>query len=95
MEKLLRKLTSFFVDYMLPELLTHHIQQPFSNEEINTELYCFCQQPEHGNVIQCDNIGCQYQWFHFLCIGMDEAPEGSWYCPECQDKTRLLDFING
>ena len=85
-EKLLKKLTSFFVDYMLPELLTHHIQQPFSNKE-NTELYCFCQQQEHGNMIQCDNRGCQYQWFHFSCIGMDEAPEGSWYCPECQDKT--------
>ena len=22
------------------------------------------------------------EWFHFLCVGIEEAPEGVWYCSE-------------
>ena len=62
-EKLLKKLTSFFVDYMLPELLTHHIQQPFSNKE-NTELYCFCQQQEHGNMRMSISMVSFFMYWH-------------------------------
>ena len=36
-DKLLRKLTTFYV----PELMTHHIQDPHSSCESNTHLYCF------------------------------------------------------
>ena len=80
-DKLLRKLTTFYVDHVLP---THHIQDPYSSCESNTQLYCFCQEQEHGEMIECENTDCQYQWFHFSCVGINQAPIGSWYCHDCQ-----------
>ena len=82
-DKLFRKLTSFYVEHVLPELLTRHIQEPRSCES-DTHLYCFCQEQEHGDMIECENTDCQYQWFHFSCIGINQAPIGSWYCHDCQ-----------
>ena len=84
-EKLQRKLTTFYVDHMLPELMTHLIQEPPSDCDTSTKLYCFCQEEEYGSMIQCSNTACPYEWFHFQCVGVVQAPAGSWYCSECQD----------
>lgn len=35
-------------------------------------------------MIGCDANDCPYEWFHFECVGISEAPEGQWYCPECR-----------
>jgi len=84
------KLDYFFVKYILPELLTKRLAigetpVPLTMEgpSSSTQLYCFCQQEEFGNMIQCDSPECPYDWFHFPCVGMEQAPEGNWYCPDC------------
>ena len=44
-ERLIKKLTTFYVEQFLPELMTHHLQCAAS---VNTSVYCFCQKEEHG-----------------------------------------------
>lgn len=48
------------------------------------ELYCFCQQVSYGAMVACDNPNCNYEWFHYNCVGLKEPPVGVWYCPECR-----------
>ncbi len=56
---------------------------PFEDPE---RLYCYCRCPydEVSQMIGCDANDCPYEWFHFECVGISEAPEGQWYCPECR-----------
>ena len=53
-------------------------------EDEDTNLYCICQRMSFGEMIECDNPKCKYQWFHFECLGITSAPKGKWYCPECR-----------
>lgn len=53
-----------------------------ANEEEEV-LYCVCQQVSFGNMVACDNPDCQYEWFHYDCVGLKEPPKGTWYCPTC------------
>uniref|UniRef100_A0A060TBQ3 Chromatin modification-related protein n=1 Tax=Blastobotrys adeninivorans TaxID=409370 RepID=A0A060TBQ3_BLAAD len=46
-------------------------------------LYCTCQRVSFGNMVACDNPDCQYEWFHYECVGLTSPPSGSWYCPPC------------
>jgi len=36
--------------------------------------------------IGCENETCEREWFHYECVGITEAPEGSWYCKDCLKK---------
>ena len=49
----------------------------------NQTLYCICAQEEYGDMIACDNINCQIEWFHFGCVGISEIPNGPWFCMNC------------
>lgn len=51
-------------------------------------LYCTCQQVSFGNMVACDNPDCQYEWFHYDCVGLKEPPSGTWYCPPCTKERR-------
>ena len=33
-------------------------------------------------MVQCCNNTCPAGWFHLECVGLDQAPEGNWYCGE-------------
>ena len=85
---LLRK--SFYVESMLPELMTHRLQSTTSEYVTSTStcsaatLYCSCRGEEHGQMIQCENPTCKYGWYHYSCIGMKRTPKGSWYCEQCK-----------
>lgn len=56
-------------------------------DEDNT-LYCLCQRPSFGEMIGCDNDNCDYQWFHYGCVGIKEQPPGEWLCPACKKLPR-------
>lgn len=47
--------------------------------------YCYCNTSESGGpMIACDGEQCEREWFHFKCVGIDEAPkEKQWYCDDC------------
>lgn len=89
-EKIVKKVTSFYVESMLPELMTHRLQSTSSEDVTSTStysaptLYCSCRREEHGKMIQCENPTCKYGWYHYSCIGMKRAPKGSWYCEQCK-----------
>jgi len=46
-------------------------------------------------MISCDHPFCPYEWFHFKCVGMTEAPKDEkWFCDDCRlvKNTNLLTF---
>ncbi|GAO49728.1 hypothetical protein SAICODRAFT_32173 [Saitoella complicata NRRL Y-17804] len=46
-------------------------------------VYCYCQRISFGEMICCDNEGCDKEWFHLECVGLEESPKGKWYCRDC------------
>lgn len=50
--------------------------------------YCICQKGSFGEMVCCDNDNCDFQWFHFECVGMKNQPEGEWLCPTCRKLPR-------
>lgn len=50
-----------------------------------SDLFCLCNRPSFGSMIECSNEACVYEWFHFSCIGLKKrVPKGKWYCPKCR-----------
>ena len=56
------------------------------------KLYCFCREESHGGMIACDGANCKYEWFHYDCVGLVQAPpkNQSWYCDDCKKGLRGL-----
>ncbi|KAJ6645808.1 Inhibitor of growth protein 4 [Pseudolycoriella hygida] len=50
----------------------------------NEPTYCFCNQVSYGEMIECVNVECPIEWFHFACVGLATEPNGKWVC---SDKT--------
>ena len=42
-------------------------------------------------MVECDGRSCTFQWFHFDCVGITEAPEGKWYCDDCSQELNIDD----
>ena len=71
--------------------------QPSAEDTGNTEtgtdqneLWCYCRQPEEGEMIGCDNNACLIQWFHISCLHIKKIPKGKWFCPDCRKlKTKI------
>ena len=83
LEKLLQKLTTFYVEHLLPELMTHHLISSQVEKQDQPKLYCWCNKEEYGSMILCDSPSCKYEWFHFACVGIKERPDGPWFCSDC------------
>ena len=92
-EKLVKKLTSFYVERFLPVIMTDNMsamagyqsntQNEISSDE-DDQLYCYCQRGESGKMIECENKECKIGWFHFTCVGIRRVPKGQWFCPDCK-----------
>lgn len=53
--------------------------------DIQLPLYCYCQRPEEGDMVGCDNPNCSHQWFHLSCLKLNSLPQCKyWYCPDCR-----------
>ena len=52
----------------------------------SSQTFCYCNGPEIGEMIACDNNDCTIEWFHLKClrISSDSIPKGKWYCPDCR-----------
>lgn len=44
----------------------------------NEPLYCLCNKPSFGSMIECDNEACAIEWFHFACVQLKKTPKGKW-----------------
>ncbi|PSS30909.1 hypothetical protein PHLCEN_2v2534 [Hermanssonia centrifuga] len=60
-------------------------EEPAAQEEIDPseERYCYCGMVSFGTMVACDRKGCEIEWFHVPCVGLETAPKGRWYCKEC------------
>ena len=69
------------MEKLLPEILAHICtsedpEMSSEESEDSNKLYCICQGPEYGKMIRCDNPECQYEWVHYKCVGIRQAPRG-------------------
>jgi hypothetical protein len=46
--------------------------------EDNEPVYCLCNRPSFGNMVECSNDACSIEWFHFSCVQLKKAPKGKW-----------------
>ena len=60
------------------------------DDENDDQLYCYCQKVSFGDMVGCDNDNCEYQWFHWSCIGLKSEPDpkSEWLCPTCKKLPR-------
>ncbi|KAI7901011.1 uncharacterized protein BX663DRAFT_487983 [Cokeromyces recurvatus] len=49
----------------------------------NEPLYCYCNQVSYGEMVACDNMNCEIEWFHLACVNLKTVPKGKWYCDYC------------
>ena len=49
------------------------------------DIYCVCRGSNVGEMVECGNTSCPFQWFHIDCIGLQSTPEDKarWLCPYC------------
>ncbi|WRT67926.1 uncharacterized protein IL334_004900 [Kwoniella shivajii] len=57
--------------------------------EADDTIYCICQQRSYGEMIGCDNEGCELEWFHVKCVNIIPPLPDTWYCPDCVKKLGL------
>ncbi|CAI4064687.1 hypothetical protein SUVZ_08G1050 [Saccharomyces uvarum] len=50
------------------------------------EVYCFCRKTSYGPMVACDCPACPFEWFHYGCVNLKNAPKGKWYCSEDCEK---------
>ncbi|RKF62551.1 putative phd-finger domain-containing protein [Erysiphe neolycopersici] len=46
--------------------------------------YCTCRSVSYGDMVGCDNPNCEFEWFHWSCVGLKSEPPGIWICPACK-----------
>ena len=56
------------------------------SDDEKEQAYCYCNGPDKGKMIACDDPACPFEWFYVRCLGIRYIPKGDWYCPECEDK---------
>ena len=63
-----------------------HLTSPIPHETAlrDARKYCYCQQPENGEMIACDHSICKFEWFHTRCLRIKTIPRGKWFCPTCR-----------
>jgi len=73
----LPKLTRFFTNYLLPELLTrqfkltgvpHDPHSSDADDEGDDGIFCLCRETAYGDMVACDGPDCPYEGFHFVCV---------------------------
>ncbi len=43
------------------------------------DKFCYCGEPSYGDMVFCENLYCEREWFHLGCIKENNLPE-KWYC---------------
>lgn len=84
-QKLLKKLENVFVHVVLPELVCRKNDPENEKPELQ---YCICKRPSFNPMIACDNTECEIEWYHYSCVNIKRAPEGSWFCPQCKESSK-------
>jgi len=63
--------------------------EKIDDDDDPAKLWCYCNQPSFGEMIECSNGKCSIRWFHFDCLRIRSAPKGKWYCPACRKLSKF------
>ena len=77
--KLKEKLDKCFKQVILPCILLG--SEDISHHKEDYQAMCYCGKGEAGKMIA---PMCSIEWFHFNCVGLETAPDGEWFCPDCK-----------
>ena len=77
------KLQNYFYKVLLPEVITRKNDICADNEQ---KYYCICRRPCFEPLITCDAKHYDIEWFHDVCVNINIAPKGSWFCENCTAK---------
>lgn len=86
-EKLITKLTNFYVEHVLPEIMMKKKEAAATGSENDNpeKTYCVCNGLDEGRMIGCaSGSSCKIEWFHYKCVGIKRAPKGDWFCDSCK-----------
>ena len=72
----------------IPTPSPHKLRTRERQDYHSQETYCLCNQGEYGYMVRCSSRTCLNEWFHFMCVGLNRAPQGTWYCPLCLSDRR-------
>lgn len=67
------------------------VGDPESNDpESNDDdfRYCFCGSSRFNDTVQCCNLDCEIEIFHWKCVGLSGPPDLSWYCRMCASELK-------
>ena len=79
-QTMVEKLSDVFFKILLPELITRK-HDPKNRSE---KQHCSCQRPSFPPMITCNGKSCKFQYFHYSCVGLKNAPRAQWYCMDCK-----------
>ncbi|KAI6250480.1 Chromatin modification-related protein png1 [Erysiphe necator] len=57
---------------------------PEEDDGADNRKYCTCRSVSYGDMVGCDNPNCEFEWFHWSCVGLKSEPLGIWICPACK-----------
>lgn len=80
----LERATLFLKKAVLPELLAKHFSAPRPHVYSGDQRWCYCLEPESGNMLQCTSGFCKIERFHQECLRIKKAPRSKWVCPACK-----------
>ena len=83
------KLDKYFVQAVLPEILTRRMEiqnSPQTSSSVTT--VCICKAVAKGKrvLIQCSNSACPIRFFHLRCVKLSRRPTQPWSCPSCKSE---------
>ena len=78
------KVEIFLKICLLPELLgnwhTRPVVMPSGKHQAHQNTatksqptYCYCNSPDVGKMIGCDNEDCEIEWFHLKCLKLPKV----------------------
>lgn len=59
-----------------------------STQTLVGQIYCYCHQPAHGEMVPCFNPGCGEELFHLNCTDLEALPgeHETWFCAVCRSE---------
>ena len=80
-QTMVEKLSDVFFKILLPELIT----RKHDPKNCSEKQHCSCQRPSFPPMITCNGKSCKFQYFHYSCVGLKNAPRAQWYCMDCKE----------
>ena len=80
--KELERACDLFKKCIIPELLAKYFSapKPAAFTDHSQQQWCYCREPEAGNMLVCASGFCSVKKFHQTCLHMKRVPK-QWVCP--------------